>query len=42
METVEAYDFAAGVMVDNMLKADAKEGIGAVLGKRLPEWRGKK
>ncbi|OJF92514.1 enoyl-CoA hydratase [Pararhizobium antarcticum] len=35
----QAYDYAAGVMVENMLMADAKEGIGAVLGKRSPEWK---
>ncbi|WP_426123158.1 enoyl-CoA hydratase [Pararhizobium sp. PWRC1-1] len=38
MSITEAYDFATGVMVDNMLKSDAKEGIDAVLGKRTPEW----
>ena len=39
MSITEAYDFATGVMVENMLKSDAKEGIDAVLGKRTPEWR---
>jgi hypothetical protein len=28
------------MMVENMLKSDAKEGIDAVLGKRTPEWEG--
>jgi enoyl-CoA hydratase/carnithine racemase len=35
-----AYDFAAKVMVENMLKADAAEGIGAFLEKRAPVWKG--
>jgi enoyl-CoA hydratase/carnithine racemase len=39
MSITEAYDFATGVMVENMLKSDAKEGIDAVLGKRTPEWK---
>ncbi|MCV9997464.1 enoyl-CoA hydratase [Pararhizobium sp. YC-54] len=39
MTITEAYDFATGVMVENMLKSDAKEGIDAVLGKRTPEWK---
>jgi len=38
MSITEAYDFATGVMVENMLKSDAKEGIDAVLSKRTPEW----
>jgi len=38
MSIEQAYDYAAGVMVENMLMGDAKEGIGAVLGKRSPEW----
>ncbi|MCG5477700.1 enoyl-CoA hydratase [Sinorhizobium alkalisoli] len=33
-----AYDYAVGVMVENMLARDAEEGIGAFLGKRMPEW----
>lgn len=36
----EAYDYAAQVMVENMLKADAAEGIGAFLEKRTPVWKG--
>jgi enoyl-CoA hydratase/carnithine racemase len=35
-----AYDYAAQVMVENMLKADAAEGIGAFLEKRSPTWKG--
>lgn len=40
MPLEEAYEFAAGVMVENMLARDAEEGIGAFLGKRHPEWKG--
>ncbi|GGD83111.1 hypothetical protein GCM10008012_28610 [Rhizobium anhuiense] len=35
-----AYDYTAKVMVENMLTQDAQEGIGAFLGKRMPEWKG--
>jgi enoyl-CoA hydratase/carnithine racemase len=38
MSLAEAYDYAAGVMVQNMLHAESKEGIGAFLQKRPPEW----
>jgi enoyl-CoA hydratase/carnithine racemase len=34
----EAYDYAAKVMVENMLARDAEEGIGAFLEKRQPRW----
>jgi enoyl-CoA hydratase/carnithine racemase len=34
----DAYDIAVATMTDNMLVDDAKEGIGAFLGKRMPEW----
>ena len=34
----DAYDVAVATMVDNMFADDAKEGIGAFLGKRMPEW----
>jgi enoyl-CoA hydratase/carnithine racemase len=40
MDLDAAYAYAAGVMVDNMLARDAEEGIGAVLDKRDPVWRG--
>ena len=34
----EAYRYAAQVMVDNMLHAEAEEGIGAFLEKRNASW----
>jgi enoyl-CoA hydratase/carnithine racemase len=34
----EAYDAATRIMVENMLTADAIEGIGAFLEKRTPQW----
>ena len=37
----QAYDFASDVMVDNMLKLDAEEGIDAFLEKRKPSWQDK-
>jgi enoyl-CoA hydratase/carnithine racemase len=40
MPLSHAYDYAAKVMVENMLKADAAEGIGAFLEKRPPVWKG--
>jgi len=39
MPLAEAYDYCAQVMVENMLKYDAEEGIGAFLEKREAEWR---
>ncbi len=41
MPLKEAYAYAAQVMVDNMMTRDAEEGIGAFLGKRPPEWKGR-
>ena len=41
MPLEEAYAYAAQVMVDNMMARDAEEGIGAFLGKRPPEWKGR-
>lgn len=38
MPLAEAYDYASGVMVDNMLAHDAEEGIGAFIEKRAPHW----
>ncbi len=35
----EAYDYCTNVMVENMLKHDAEEGIGSFLEKRKPKWR---
>ena len=38
MTLAEAYDHAAQVMVENILKRDAEEGIGAFIEKRAPQW----
>jgi len=38
MPLEEAYRYAAEVMVENMLDAEAEEGIGAFLDKREPKW----
>jgi enoyl-CoA hydratase/carnithine racemase len=40
MPLAEAYQYASDVMVQNMLAADAKEGIAAFLEKRQPTWGG--
>jgi enoyl-CoA hydratase/carnithine racemase len=34
----QAYDYAAGVMIENMMHAESAEGIGAFLEKRSPVW----
>jgi enoyl-CoA hydratase/carnithine racemase len=39
MGLAEAYGNASLVMVENMLAADAQEGIGAFLEKRRPQWQ---
>lgn len=39
MTLSEAYDYASKVMVDNMLKVDAEEGIDAFIEKRNPNWK---
>lgn len=36
----EAYTFAADVMVNNLSRRDAQEGINAFIEKRTPAWRG--
>jgi enoyl-CoA hydratase/carnithine racemase len=38
MTLSDAYDFASQVMVDNLLKHDAEEGINAFIEKRSPKW----
>jgi len=37
----DAYDYAADVMVRNMLARDAEEGINAFIEKRTPSWEGR-
>mgnify|MGYP001227716354 FL=1 len=41
MNLSNAYNYASKVMVQNMLKLDAKEGIEAFIDKREPEWKDK-
>ncbi|WP_299844711.1 enoyl-CoA hydratase [uncultured Roseovarius sp.] len=41
MPLSEAYDYASGVMVENMLAQDAAEGIEAFIEKRAPLWQDK-
>ena len=38
MSLADAYDYAAGVMVENMMHKEAKEGIGVSAEKRRPDW----
>lgn len=39
MRLSDAYYYASGVMVENMLARDAEEGIGAFIQKRAPQWQ---
>lgn len=39
MSLPDAYEYASGVMVENMLAQDAAEGIGAFIAKRAPQWQ---
>ncbi len=39
MSFAQAQDYASRVMVENMLDADADEGIGAFIAKRKPNWK---
>ena len=41
MNLSEAYDYASNIMVENMLKIDAEEGIDAFINKRNPNWQDK-
>jgi enoyl-CoA hydratase/carnithine racemase len=38
MSLADAYDYAAGIMVESMMHAESEEGIGAFLEKRAPSW----
>jgi enoyl-CoA hydratase/carnithine racemase len=38
MSLTDAYDYASRVMTENMLAAEAEEGIGAFVEKRDPKW----
>jgi enoyl-CoA hydratase/carnithine racemase len=39
LDEAAAYERAVGIMVDNALRPDAKEGIAAFLEKRRPKWQ---
>jgi enoyl-CoA hydratase/carnithine racemase len=39
MSLADAYAYTAEIMIENMLKHDAEEGVGAFLEKREPVWR---
>ena len=39
MSLSEAYEYTAGVMKNNLLRDDAKEGISAFIDKRSPDWQ---
>ena len=39
MDLSDAYEYTSKTMTDNLLKADAKEGINAFLEKRSPDWK---
>jgi enoyl-CoA hydratase/carnithine racemase len=39
MSLPDAYNYSSQVMVDNMLKHDAEEGIGAFVEKRTAQWK---
>jgi enoyl-CoA hydratase/carnithine racemase len=41
MNLADAYRYASQVMTENMMAADAKEGIGAFIEKREPKWKDK-
>jgi enoyl-CoA hydratase/carnithine racemase len=41
MGLAEAYRYASQVMTENMMAADAEEGIGAFIEKRAPNWQDK-
>ncbi len=39
MALPDAYAYTADVMIENMLKHDAREGVAAFIEKRAPQWR---
>ena len=41
LQLSDAYEYCASVMVENMMIDDAREGIGAFLEKRMPNWSDK-
>jgi len=38
MPLADAYEYTSNIMVENMLKRDAEEGINAFIEKRAPQW----
>lgn len=41
MSMPDAYEYAGELVARNMMHADAREGIGAFVGKRSPKWSGR-
>jgi enoyl-CoA hydratase/carnithine racemase len=39
MTLAQAYEYTSQIMVENMLKRDAEEGINAFIEKRAPQWQ---
>jgi enoyl-CoA hydratase/carnithine racemase len=39
MPLAQAYEYTSQIMVENMLKHDAEEGINAFIEKRAPQWQ---
>ena len=39
MNVEDAYQYSSEIMIKNMMKYDAEEGINAFVNKRKPKWK---